>query len=102
MNVVTGLKPKSGEDPAWLDESTAKAILEEYHVKNCDVKIYENCTDEELIDVIEGNRIYRAYVASVVNKIDRITVEELELLDEGAALRAGIEWEGMEFGRIVG
>ena len=77
-----------------MDESTAKAILEEYHVKNCDVKIYENCTDEELIDVIEGNRIYTPCVYAV-NKIDQITVEELELLDEVphyVPVSSGKEW----------
>tara|TARA_X000000368_G_scaffold52810_1_gene37659 strand:+ start:1797 stop:2933 length:1137 start_codon:yes stop_codon:yes gene_type:complete len=91
---VLPFKPKSGEDPAWLDESTVKAILEEYHVKNCDVKIYENCTDEELIDVIEGNRIYTPCVYAV-NKIDQITVEELELLDampHYVPVSSGKEW----------
>ena len=37
-------------------------------------------TDEELIDVIEGNRIYIPAIY-VCNKIDQITLEELTLLD---------------------
>ena len=42
-----------------LDE--VKAILSEYKVHNADVKIYEpNCTTDQLIDVIEGNRKYVA------------------------------------------
>ena len=62
---VLPFKPKSGEDPAWLDESTAKAILEEYRVKNCDGKIYENCTDAEVIEGIEGKRIDTPCVCAV-------------------------------------
>lgn len=40
-----------------------------------------DATVDELIDVIEGNRIYMPALY-VVNKIDSITVEELDLLDE--------------------
>ena len=90
---VLPYKAVKGET-AWLDESTVRAILEEYNVKNCDVKIFENCTDEELIDVIEGNRIYTPCVYAV-NKIDQITVEELELLDgmeHYVPVSSGKEW----------
>ena len=90
---VLPYKAQTGET-AWLDESTIKAILDEYHVKNCEVKIFENCTDEELIDVVEGNRIYTPCVYAV-NKIDQITVEELELLDDMkhyVPVSSGKEW----------
>ena len=42
---------------------------------NCDA------TPDELIDVIEGNRIYVPCVYAL-NKIDAICMEELDILDE--------------------
>jgi hypothetical protein len=36
----------------------------------------QDSTDEELIDVIEGSRVYTKCVYAI-NKIDQITVEEL-------------------------
>jgi hypothetical protein len=40
-----------------------------------------DATVDELIDVIEGNRVYMPALY-VVNKIDSITIEELDLLNE--------------------
>jgi ribosome-interacting GTPase 1 len=42
--------------------------------------LHEDATAEQLIDVIEGNRVYIPCLY-VVNKIDAITMEELEILD---------------------
>jgi ribosome-interacting GTPase 1 len=44
------------------------------------VCLHEDATAEMLIDVIEGNRVYIPCLY-VVNKIDAITMEELEILD---------------------
>lgn len=38
-----------------------------------------NCTSDDIVDVIEGNRIYIPAVY-VLNKIDAISIEELDLL----------------------
>lgn len=46
---------------------------------NADIMIREAITDEQLIDVIEGNRVYVPTIY-VLNKIDAITIEELDLL----------------------
>jgi len=36
-----------------------KAVLSEYKLSNCDVAIREpGCTADDLVDVIEGNRVY--------------------------------------------
>lgn len=62
-----------------LDNDSVKAILGEYKLHNADVAIHQDATADELIDVIEGNRIYVPCVY-VLNKIDQITIEELDLI----------------------
>lgn len=40
-----------------IDQDEIRAILSEYKLSNCDVAIREpNCTADDLVDVIEGNR----------------------------------------------
>jgi len=63
-----------------MDEETIKAILGEYRVRNCDVLFHCDATADELIDVIEGNRVYIPCIY-VLNKIDQITIEHLDLLE---------------------
>ena len=64
-----------------LDEGTVRAICNEYRLHNADITIRQpNCTVDEFIDVIEGNRIY-VPALYVLNKIDSISIEELDLLD---------------------
>jgi ribosome-interacting GTPase 1 len=64
-----------------LDLDTVKAICSEYRIHNADVSLRYDATADDLIDVIEGSRIYTPCVY-VVNKIDQITLEELEILDK--------------------
>eukprot|EP00501_MAST-03F_sp_TOSAG23-6_P002512 GSMAST32.ASY1.ANO1.2649.1 assembled CDS len=61
-----------------LDIDTVKSVLSEYRIHNADVNIREPIL-EQLIDVIEGNRIYMPCLY-VLNKIDSISIEELDLL----------------------
>ncbi len=42
--------------PTHLDSETVKAILTEYRIHNADINLREDCTADDLIDVIEGNR----------------------------------------------
>ena len=46
---------------------------------NCDVAIRCDATVDDLIDAVEGNRVY-VPVIYVLNKIDAISIEELDLL----------------------
>ncbi|EPQ31009.1 uncharacterized protein PFL1_01198 [Pseudozyma flocculosa PF-1] len=62
-----------------LDNDEIKAVLSEYRISNADVAFRQDATVEELIDVIEGNRIYVPCIY-VLNKIDSISIEELDLL----------------------
>lgn len=63
-----------------IDQEEIKAVLSEYKLSNADVTIREpNCTSDDLVDVIEGNRVYIPAIY-VLNKIDAISIEELDLL----------------------
>ncbi|KAF8309168.1 developmentally regulated GTP binding protein 1 [Clavulina sp. PMI_390] len=63
-----------------LDHDDIKGVLNEYRISNADVAIRQvDATAEDLIDVIEGNRVYIPCVY-VLNKIDAISIEELDLL----------------------
>lgn len=64
-----------------LDLDTVKAICNEYRIHNADITLRYDATADDLIDVIEGSRIYMPCIY-VVNKIDQITLEELEILDK--------------------
>jgi ribosome-interacting GTPase 1 len=45
---------KLGDDPAY----TVNRILHEYRIHNCEVLFRDDCSADDLIDVIEGNRKY--------------------------------------------
>lgn len=83
-----------------LSEDLAKAICAEYKLSNCDITVHQpNCSADDLIDVIETMRGSRppVYVPClyVLNMIDRITIEELDLLDKVphyVMISAGHNW----------
>lgn len=62
-----------------LDNDTVKAILSEYKIHNADILVKYDATCDDLVDVIEGNRIYTPCIY-VLNKIDQISIEELDLI----------------------
>ena len=76
-------KPRGGIDIGLtvkltkLNEETIKSILKEFRLENCSIVIREDITDDQLIDVIEGNKKYVPALI-VLNKIDMVEKEELE------------------------
>jgi len=63
-----------------VDQEEIKAILSEFKINNADISIREpNATADDIVDVIEGNRVYIPAIY-VLNKIDAISIEELDLL----------------------
>ncbi|CAG2180882.1 unnamed protein product, partial [Oppiella nova] len=62
-----------------LDLDTVKTILSEYRIHNADVFVRFDATTDDLIDVIEGNRIYTPCLY-ILNKIDQISIEELDII----------------------
>ena len=67
-------------DTTRIDDESIKAILKEYKVNSADLCIKCDATEDDIIDVIEGNRKYIPCLYAL-NKIDAITLEELEILD---------------------
>ena len=45
-----------------------------YKMHNADITLREDCTSEDLIDIVEGNRVYVPCIY-VLNKIDQISIE---------------------------
>jgi len=64
-----------------LDIETVRAICQVNKINSADVRINSPSTEDELIDVIEGNRVYIPCIY-VLNKIDQLTIEELDLFSE--------------------
>uniref|UniRef100_UPI00358FA441 developmentally-regulated GTP-binding protein 1 n=1 Tax=Myxine glutinosa TaxID=7769 RepID=UPI00358FA441 len=62
-----------------LDMETVKCILSEYRISSADVCLRCDANADQLIDVVEGNRVYIPCIY-VLNKIDQISVEELDLI----------------------
>ena len=57
-----------------LDPDLVKTILGEYKIHNADITLREDATAEDLIDVVEGNRVYIPCLY-LLNKIDQISIE---------------------------
>ena len=51
-----------------------KSILGEYKIHNADINLKIDATTEDLIDVIEGNRVYIPCIY-LLNKIDEISTQ---------------------------
>lgn len=56
-----------------LDSDTVKSILSEYKIHNADITLRYDATSDDLIDVIEGNRIYVPCIY-LLNKIGKFDV----------------------------
>ncbi len=55
--------------------------MKEYKINNADILIKCDATEDDIIDIIEGNRKYIPCLYAL-NKIDAITLEELNILDQ--------------------
>jgi small GTP-binding protein len=62
-----------GDDP----RETATRILSSYRIHNAEVLFREDCSVDDFIDVIEGNRRYLRCLY-VYNKIDTLSIEEVD------------------------
>ena len=62
-----------------LDAVLTHRILHEYKIHNAEVLVRGDCTADDLIDVIEGNRRY-VRCLYVYNKVDVCSIEEVDAL----------------------
>ncbi|KAG2488633.1 hypothetical protein HYH03_012801 [Edaphochlamys debaryana] len=60
-----------------MDDKLIQRILQEYKIHNCEILFKEDCTVDDLIDVIEGNRRYIKCLY-VYNKVDMASMEEVD------------------------
>lgn len=65
----------------FIEEKTIKGIMNEYRVVNANVTIRSDITVDQLIDALEGNRVY-IHSFTLVNKIDLIKEDERDALLE--------------------
>ena len=64
-----------------MNAEVARLICKEYKISCAEIILREDITVDQFIDVIEANRAYIP-VLYVFNKIDAITIEELDILDQ--------------------
>ena len=62
-----------------LDDKMIKNICAEYKMHNCQINFAGDYGVDELIDAIEGNRVY-VKCLYVYNKIDICSIEEIDVL----------------------
>ncbi|KAL7979383.1 hypothetical protein Chor_015407 [Crotalus horridus] len=80
-------KPKKGGGISFnstvtltqCSEKLVQLILHEYKIFNAEVLFREDCSADDFIDVIVGNRVYMPCLY-VYNKIDQISMEEVDRL----------------------
>ena len=64
-----------------MNSEVARLICREYKIACAEIILREDVTVDQFIDVIEDNRAYIP-VLYVFNKIDSVTIEELDILDQ--------------------
>ena len=64
-----------------MNSEVCRMVLKEFKISCAEVILREDVTVDQFIDVIEGNRAYIP-VLYVFNKIDALTIEELDILDQ--------------------
>ncbi len=74
-----GLQVASSVKLTKTNIETIKAMLKELKVNNAEVLIREDITQDQLIDAVEGNRLYIPGII-ILNKIDLISEEEVNNL----------------------
>ena len=60
-----------------MTEKTILRVLHEYKIHHCELLFRDDCTVDDLIDVIEGNRRYIKCIFTF-NKIDVLSIEEVD------------------------
>uniref|UniRef100_A0A0N5AQ93 CID domain-containing protein n=1 Tax=Syphacia muris TaxID=451379 RepID=A0A0N5AQ93_9BILA len=76
---IGGIKFTHTVPVTHCNEKIVMSILHEYKIFNADVVFRDDCTVDELIDVIQGNRVY-IQCLYVYNKIDQISIQEVDRL----------------------
>lgn len=75
-----GLKITNTVPLSHIDHDEIKAVMNEYKINSADIAIRCDATVDDIIDILEAKS--RSYIPVIyaLNKIDAITIEELDLL----------------------
>lgn len=73
-----------------IDDKIIYTILHEYKIHNAEVVLREDITVDQFIDVVDGSRKYLPCVY-VLNKMDQISVEDIDKLMRAALLEGLID-----------
>ncbi|MBW2970851.1 GTP-binding protein [Candidatus Woesearchaeota archaeon] len=76
INIILATKKLS------MQEETIKGILKEFRINNADITIREDINEDDLIDVLEANKVYVPAIV-VLNKIDLVNKNTLKQLQQG-------------------
>jgi len=77
-----GIIIKSTVEMTKMDEETARTVVSEFGYINADVVIREDITEDQLIDVLVGNRVYTKAIG-VLNKVDLVDDDHVADILEG-------------------
>ncbi|XP_029655885.1 developmentally-regulated GTP-binding protein 1-like [Octopus sinensis] len=69
-----GINYKTMVDQSELDLETVTTLLAEYKICHADILLKGDCSLDDLIDIVEGNRTYIPCIY-VLNKIDKISIQ---------------------------
>lgn len=75
-----GLNISSTVPLTHIDNDEIKAVMSEYRIASADIAIRCDATIDDLIDVLEAKSRHYIPVIYALNKIDAISIEELDLL----------------------
>ncbi|KAF9871714.1 hypothetical protein CkaCkLH20_10912 [Colletotrichum karsti] len=75
-----GLNITSTVPLTHIDHDEIKAVMNEYRINSADIAIRCDATIDDLIDILEAKSRSYIPVIYVLNKIDAISIEELDLL----------------------
>ncbi len=76
-----GLQVGSSVPLSMIDEKTVKGILKEFKIVNGTVLIRTDIDADQLIDIVEGNKVYIPAITAL-NKIDLIDEKELKKIKQ--------------------
>lgn len=76
-----GISITSTVNLTHLDHDEVKAVMSEYRITSAEIAFRCDATIDDLIDVLEEQNRFYVPVIYVLNKIDSISIEELNCLD---------------------
>jgi len=77
-----------------LSDDTIKRICKEYKYVSCEITLRQDCEIDDIVDAVDGRIVYAPCIF-VLNMIDKISIEELDILaniPHVVPVSSGEEW----------